>query len=99
MARNGALQQRRTWGYRFVVSVARTGDVHRSELAMHFARARYCRTRRRALVAASSSERSGTFADRVGSERGRYGRAACDNRAAIWLCLPGGAPSPAMALE
>ena len=99
MARNGAVQQRRARRYHAVVSVARAGNIHRSELAMLFARIRYCRTRRRAFVAASSPERSGTFADRVGSERGSYGRAACRNRPAIWLCLPGGAPSPAVALE
>ena len=76
-----------------------TGDIHRSELAMLFAGIRYCRTRRSAFVAASSPERSRTFADRIGSERRSYGRAACRNRPAIWLCLPGGTPSPAVALE
>ncbi len=36
MARNGAVRQRRTRRYRFVVSVARAGNIHRSELAMLF---------------------------------------------------------------
>ena len=85
--------------YRVVVSVARAGNIRRAELAMRLTRIPCCRARRRAFVAASSPERSGTFADRVGSERGSDGRAACRNHPAIWLCLPGGAPSSVVALE